>query len=88
MSAFIYQATYDSETKKINASELVSFEGEKIINDVIGLYNNPDSQSANNFFSQIYNRTDNKYQLKGFKRIGDTYEKGDIRGCDSDSIFE
>lgn len=92
-TACLYNVTYENETQQLASQELLNFnsDSEKIINDVIGLYTeNPEysSQINPNFFSQVFNQSENKYQLKYIKLSEEKYKIEDVPACDSDSTFE
>ena len=71
---------------------------EKIINEITGIYNTiiaEESLSASasndtNYFVQVFNQTDMKYQLKMIKNIDAEEDIGyvPINASDNDHIFE
>lgn len=89
--------TYDENSKKIHQKDLVNFETilkeDTIINDVMDIY----MINKDVFITQVFNLTDNKYQLKMFNNSSveekdesvisiPTYKE--ISQCDNENIFE
>ena len=84
-------------------SDLINFEEilkqeEKIINEVMGIYTSTDYNEStgvcNRFFTQVFNQTDNQYQLKMFNKNkensndSDPFDYSEIKACDNENIFE
>jgi hypothetical protein len=99
---FLHTVTYDADKNDLNIKEVINFEkaekDEKKINEVIGIYNPVNVEDAGglnnyndvNFFVQVFNESDRKYQLKFITNLdgedGITYHS--IKASDSDNIFE
>jgi hypothetical protein len=88
-TSYVVLAEYDEESKKITSKDLINFETfytDKVINSIVDIY--PMNKMI---MTQVYNSTDNLYQVKGFKLPDDEegeIVKSDIDICDSNSISE
>ena len=88
-TCYVVSVDYDESSKKINSKDLITFETlypDKMINSIIDLY-----PMNNVITTQVYNITDNVYQVKSFTVNGDNVEdivKQDYDMCDSKNIFE
>jgi hypothetical protein len=95
-NAYIIIATFDNETKKLTTNEVVNFEdiykGEKIISEVLAIYTFSSSEELNedvkNIFVQVFNQTENKYQLKIFSHYEGKFELKDFDVFSSQNVFE
>jgi hypothetical protein len=80
-NAYVIMATYDVETKKLTTKDLVNFEeiykGEKIISEILGIYtfNHEENFEFKKFYLQVFNQTENNYEIKYFEKKGEGLEE-------------
>ena len=97
-NAFVIMASYDLETKKLSTKDLVNFEEvyrrEKIISEVLGIYtfNNDENYEFKKFYLQVFNQSENKYEIKYFEKKGqgqdENFEPVEIDIFSYQKVFE
>lgn len=100
-NSYLHTVTYDSEKNEMNIDEILNFgkyeEKDRIINEVTGIYTSINLEDVGNmpndemnYFVQVFNESNRKYELKFIKNIDnlDEIRYRRINSCDSDYLFE
>ncbi len=98
----MHTITYDSEKNDLKINEVINFDqsekDEKIINEISGIYSSINLEESGNiyhiqdmnYYVQVFNESDRKYQLKFINNLDklDEITYHGINSCQSDNIFE